>query len=258
MTTYSEDFQGGATTANTLLTLTPTAGWQVPPGNFVIYQADVGLAGIVDAKECAGALVIQVSGQGGGTWAFAIGGGVGATTAGNAKQADPVEMSIPVKGGQVVIVKIITAEVSNDERVGLRYMEGNGQTCMTLHCGGAGQDSTAGTELLLTVDSKLDPVNMTPWRDARIKEIRFTGSGIIAALAAATRLRVSVPGLADVFKFVVRSGNSGATTSAQEETTVIKHLDIPVKNGQTVSVRILTTATTGQAILSAGCTLVCY
>jgi len=258
MGTYSEDFQGGATTANTLLTLTPTAGWQVPPGNFTIYRADVGLAGIVDAKECAGALVIQVSGQGGGTWAFAIGGGVGAATAGNSKPADAVDMSIPVKGGQLVIVKIITAEVSNDERVGLRYTEGNGPTCMTLHCGGAGQDSTAGTELLLTVDSKLDPVNMTPWKDATIRQIRFTGSGIIAALAGATRVRVSIPGLADVYKFIVRSGNSGATTSAQEETTVIKDLDIPVKNGLTPSVRILTTATTGQAILSAGCTLVCY
>lgn len=258
MGTYSEDFQGGATTANTLLTLTPTAGWQVPPGNFTIYRANVGLAGIVDAKECAGALVIQVSGQGGGTWAFAIGGGVGATTAGNSKPADAVDMSIPVRGGQLVIVKIITAEVSNDERVGLMYTEGNGPTCMTLHCGGAGQDSAAGTEKLLTVDALLDPVNMTPWKDATIRQIRFTGSGIIAALAGATRIRISIPGLADVYKFIVRSGNSGATTSAQEETTVIKDLDIPVKNGLTPSVRILTTATTGQAILSAGCTLVCY
>jgi hypothetical protein len=258
MGTYSEDFQGGATTANTLLTLTPTTGWQVPPGNFMLYQADVGLAGIVDAKECAGALVIQVSGQGGGTWAFAIGGGVGATTAGSAKPSEKVQMAIPLKGGQIVIVKIITAEVSNDQRVGLRYMEGSGPACMTLHCGGAGQDSTAGTELLLTVDAKLDPVNMTPWRDGIIRQIRFTGSGIIAALAAATRLRISIPGQADVYKFVVRSGNSGATTSAQEETSVIEDLNIPVKNGQTVSARILTTATTGQAILSAGVTLVCY
>lgn len=255
MTTYSEDFQGGATTANTVLTLTPTAGWVVPPGQYTIYRARVALAGIVNAKECAGFMIIQVSG--GKTYGFAIGAGSTGATNSSAKPAEKVDMSIPIQGGQTVIVKILTAEVSNDQRVGLMYTEGTGPDCMTLMAGGAGQDTTAGTELTLTVDSKYDPVNLTPYRDARIKQIRLAGSGIIDALAAGTRVKLSVPGLPDQFKFVMRSGASGAATAGAEVEDVITDLDIPVKANSPISIRLLTTATTGQALLTCIVSVMC-
>lgn len=257
MVTYSEDFAGGATTANTLLTLTPTAGWQVPPGSFVIYRARVGLAGIVNAKECAGVLIIEISGQGGGTWAFAVGAGSTGATNSSAKPADKVDMSIPIRGGQIVKVKILTAEVSNDQRVGLQYMEGGGAPCMTLVAGGAGQDLTAGTAKILTVDTLYAPVNMTPYRDGRIKQIRLAGCGVIDALAAAVRVRLIIPGMPDMFKFIMRSGASGAATAAAEVEDVIDNLDIPVKQNQTVQVELINTATTAQAILSGIVSLLC-
>lgn len=257
MTTYSEDFAGGATTANTVLTLTPTAGWQVPPGSFTIYRARVSLANIVNAKEVAGQLIIQIAGQGGGTWAFAIGAGTGAATNSSAVPAIEVDMSIPVNGGQTVIVKILTSEVSNDQRVGLMYTEGSGPTCMTLTCGGAGQDMTAGTELTLTSDALYSPVNMTPWKDASIRQIRLTGSGVVDALAAGVRVKILIPGEPDQFKFIMRSGASGAATAGGETQDVIKDLDIPVRTNSTVTVKLLNTATTGQAMLSCSVTLLC-
>lgn len=257
MTTYSEDFAGGATTANTLLTLAPTAGWQVPPGQFIIYKARVGYANIVNAKEASGFLIIQISGQGGGTWAFAYGGGTGATTDSNTMPAEQIRMSIPIRGGQNVICKVITAEVHNDTRVGLMYTEGAGPACMTLCAGGAGQDVTAGTELALTVNALLAPVDMTPWKDARIKEIRFAGSGIVAALSGAHRLRIIIPGQPDVYKFIVGGGAGGAATGSPSDADVIDNLDIPIKQGSTVTVKILNTVTTAQATLSAAVSLLC-
>lgn len=248
MPTYSEDFQGGATTANTLLALTPTAGWQVPPGNFTIYRARVATAGIVNAKECAGVLVIDVSGDK--RYSFAIGAGSTGATNSSGKPSEKVDMSIPVSTGQIVKVSILTAEVSNDQRVGLQYTEGSGPKCMTLCAGGAGQDMTAGTELTLTVDTKYDPVNMTPYRDGTIKQIRLAGSGVVDALAAGVRVRLMIPGQPDQYKFIMRSGASGAATAAAEAEDTVDNLNIPVKNGGTVSVKLLNTATTGQAMLS--------
>lgn len=257
MPTYSEDFQGGATTANTLLTLTPTGGWTVPPGQFTIYKARIGYANIVNAKEAAGFLIVQISGQGGGTWAFAYGGATGATTDANTMPAEEIDMSIPVSGGQVVICKVITSEVHNDTRVGLQYTEGNGPTCMTLCAGGAGQDTTAGTELALTANALLTPVDMTPWKDARIRQIRFAGSGIIAALSGAKRIRIIIPGQADVYKFIVGCGPGGAATGSPSAADVVKDLDIPVSKGSAVVVKVLQTATTGEATLSCSVSLLC-
>ena len=257
MATYSEDFAGGATTANTILTLAPTAGWQVPPGQFTIYKVRIGYANIVNAKEAQGFLIIQISGQGGGTWAFAYGGATGATTDANTMPAEEIDMSIPVTGGQTVKVQVITAEVHNDTRVGLMYTEGGNASCMTLCAGGAGQDVTAGTELALAVNALLQPVDMTPWKDARIRQIRFAGSGVAAALSGAHRIRIIIPGQADVYKFIVGSGPGGAATGSPAAADVISGLDIPVKNGSTVTVKVLNTVTTGQATLSAAVSLLC-
>lgn len=258
MGTYSEDFSGGATTANTLLTLTPTGGWTVPPGQFTIYKARIGYANIVNAKEAAGFLLVQISGQGGGTWAFPYGGGAGATTDANIMAAEEIDMSIPVTGGQTVICKVITAEVHNDTRVGLMYTEGNGPMCMTLCAGGAGQDTTAGTELTLTVNTLLTPVDMTPWKNAKIRQIRFAGSGIIAALSGAKRIRIIIPGQPDVYKFIVGCGPGGAATGSPSHADVISGLDIPVTQGSPVVVKVLQTATTGEATLSCSVGLLCW
>ena len=257
MPTYSEDFAGGATTANTVLTLAPTAGWQVPPGSFYIYKLRIGYANIVNAKEAQGFVIVAISGQGGGTWAFAYGGAAGATTDANTMPAEEIDMAIPIKGGQTVKVQVLTAEVHNDTRVGLMYKEGNGGTCMTLCAGGAGQDVTAGTELALAANALLTPVDMTPWKDARIRQIRFAGSGVAAALSGAHRVRIIIPGQADVYKFIMGSGPGGAATGSPAAADVIKDLDIPVKSGSVVTVKVLDTVTTGGATLSAAVSLLC-
>lgn len=248
MPTYSESFAGGATTANTLLTLAPTTGWQVPPGQYTIVRARIGYANIVNAKESSGFLVIQLSG--GTTWAFAYGGGTGAATNGGQMQAEDIDMSIPIGTGTLVTVKVITSEVHNDTRVSLMYIEGQGPTCMTLAGGGAGQDLTAGTELTLAVNSGLAPVTLTPYRDGRIIQMRIAGGGLVDALSQAMRITIQVPGLPEQFEFIAMSGPGGAATALGCKADVISNLDIPVKANSTLTVKALTTVTTGGAVQS--------
>ena len=137
------------------------------------------------------------------------------------------------------------------------YREGSNGTCMTLCAGGAGQDVTAGTELTLTVNTGLAPVDMTPWKNASIRQIRFAGSGVAAALSGAHRIRIIIPGQPDVYKFIMGSGPGGAATGSPAAADVVKDLDIPVKSGSTVTVKVLNTVTTGGATLSAAVTLLC-
>lgn len=254
MTTFSKAFSGGATTANTVLALAPTTGWVVPPGSFTIYRARVASVNIVNAKEQSGFLIVDVAG--GRKHAYAFGGGTGGATNSGTILPDEIDMSIPVQGGQTVIVSVLTAEVHNDTRVSLMYAEGmNGTENMTLAAGGAGQDLTAGTELTLTANTLLAPVNMTPWRNGRIKQIRVTGAGIIDALAQGRRIVLSIPGQPEQFEFVAFNGPGGAATAIGCPSDVIKDLDIPVTANSTITAKVLTTATTGGAVLSAAVSL---
>ena len=256
MSDYGKSFAGGATTANTELTLAPTGGWQVPPGSYNIYKAVVASANIANAKESSGFLIILLSN--GRKYAFCFGGGTGGATNAGTHAADHIPMSIPISGGMTVTVSVLTAEVHNDTRVSLVYKDGGGPDCMTLACGGAGQDQTAGTELTLTANSTLAPITLTPYRDGKIVQIRATGAGIIDALAQGRRIILEIPGAPNQYEFVLFNGPGGAATA---QGCAADALDlpngIPVKKNSAITVKVLTTATTGGAILSSAVSLTC-
>jgi hypothetical protein len=258
MGTYAKAFAGGATTANTVLALAPTTGWEVPPGSYTITTIRIASVSIVNAKEQSGFVIVRKSN--GAKYVFAFGGGTGGATNAGSYPAEEIECSIPISVGEVVYVDVLTAEVHNDTRVSLMYEDGLQRECLTLAAGGAGQDVTAGTELTLTANALLAPLTMTPWRDCKIMQIRVTGAGIVDALAQGRRILLEIPGSKNTYEFVAGNGPGGAATALGCGADVIgknRPLNIPVTKNTTVTAKVLTTVTTGAAVLSAAVSLTC-
>jgi len=219
---------------------TALVGRQAPPQGGTIRKIRVGKGNVVNAKECAGIIEVEVAGVNG-PFQFAYGNGVGGATNSNNKAAELIECAIPVPGGAVMKVFVTDAEIGKDVTVNLEaYSEGG--VMRSYAVGGAGSDTTADTQLTVGI--------ITPTPAGQIKQIRFAGSGIVDAKAGSGKLVLSVPGQAGPFEFAVGDGPGGATLGGSMPADVIgdeQHpLNIPVS-----SVAMTVYVTTAEVMLSA-------
>jgi hypothetical protein len=212
--------------AGTKTGLSPTTtlvGRQAPPSGGTIRKIRIGKGNIVDAKECAGIVEIEVSGVSG-PFQFAYGNGSGAATnSGANNRAEPIDCAIPVPGNAIMKVWVTDAEVAKDVTVSLEgYSEGG--LMKSYVAGGPGSDTTAATALTIGT--------ITPIQAGVIKQIRFAGSGIVDAKAGTAKLTISIPGQAGPFEFSVGNGPGGDSLGCANEADVIgdqqNPLNIPV------------------------------
>lgn len=220
--------------------------YYMPPGSWYIYRLRVGLANVVNAKEVAGYVRVKVAGIEG-NYYYVVGHGAGGATNSNGMAAQSIECGINAKGGALVQVYVYNAEAIKDAVISLHFRGGGGNNIHTYKCGGAGTDVTAGTEKTIgtmTIDQKA----------GMIKQIRFTGSGVVDALAETGILTLDVPGAENIpYEFAVGHGTAGATLSNNTHCDVINlPQGIPVKLNTVVTAKFKNLATTGGALLSLG------
>lgn len=220
-----------------------------PGGGWHIYAIRFGYANVANAKECAGYVRVKVSGQAG-DYYYIVGHGAGGATNSNGMAAEKIDCGINALGGALVQVYVYNAEAIKDAVISLHFRAGQGRKVVTYKCGGAGSDVTAGTELTIGT-MKIDQAPGT------IRQIRFTGSGVVDALAETGILTLEVPGAENIpYEFAVGHGTAGATLSNNTHADVIDlpH-GIPVKLNTTVTAKIKNLATTGGALLSCAVSL---
>jgi len=204
----------------------------------------VGKGNVVNAKECAGTIEVEADGLDG-THIYAYGNGAGGATNSGNMAAEPIDCSIPITGNSKVTVSVKDAEVAKDVTVSVEFSPGLGRNVRSYAVGGAGQDTTADTELALTTSPVMEV-------GGTIREIRFAGSGVVDAKAASGKLYISVPGLSGPFEYAVGNGPGGATLSGAAWADVIDlpH-GIPVGKNVTVSISL----TSAEIVLSATCSI---
>jgi hypothetical protein len=217
--------------------------YKMPPGSWHIYKIRVGYANIVNAKEVAGYVRIIVAGQNG-NYYYVVGHGAGGATNSNGMAAQDIDCAINADGGAAVNAYIYNAEAIKDAVISIHFRSGSGRNVWTYKCGGAGSDVTAGTELTIGT--------MTILKDGTIREIRFTGSGVVDALAETAKLTLEIPGQEGIpHEYAVGHGTAGATLSNNTHCDVIKlpH-GIPVQKNTVITAKVLNLVTTGSALLS--------
>lgn len=220
--------------------------YYMPPGDWYIYRIRAGYANVVNAKEVAGYIRVKVSGIEG-NYYYVMGHGAGGATNSGGAAAQVINCGIHAKGGALVQVYAYNAEAIKDAVISLHFRPGAGPNVHTYKCGGAGTDVTAGTAKTIgtmTIDQKA----------GLIKEIRFTGSGVVDALAETAVLTLDVPGAENIpYEFAVGHGAAGAATTPNTHCDVINlpH-GIPVKLSTVVTASVKNLATTGSALLSCG------
>lgn len=223
------------------------SNWNAPPGGpWHIYKIRFGYANVVNAKECAGYIRVKVAGESG-DYYYVVGHGAGGATNSNGMAAQEIDCGINAKDGAKIQVYVYNAEAVKDAVISLHFRTGAGRKVVTYKCGGAGTDVTAGTEKTigtLTVDQAA----------GMIRQIRFTGSGVVDALAETGKLTLEIPGNEGYpFEYAVGHGVAGATLSNNTHCDVIDlPYGIPVKLNTVITVKFKNLATTGGALLSCG------
>jgi len=220
--------------------------YNMPPGGpWYIYKIRVGFANVVNAKESAGYARIKVAGQADDFY-YVVGHGAGGATNTSGMAAQEIDTGINAADGAEVNAYIYNAEAIVDAVISIHFKKGSGPSVHTYKCGGAGSDVTAGTELTIGT--------MKVLRAGNIREVRFTGSGVVDALAETAKLTLEVPGSGKVpFEYAVGHGTAGATLSATVHCDVIKlPYGIPVAQNTTITAKVLNLITTGSALLSCG------
>jgi len=212
----------------------------IPPGNYAIHQLRVGKGNVTDATECAGVVIVEITGVDG-TYEYAYGNGTGATSHGGpATSAEKIECRIPAPGGATVTVSITDAENATKCLVQTDFWDG-GERVDSYSTGGAGKDPAAATEL--TVGT------ITVTKAGRIKQIRYACGQIVDAKSAAGLLVVEVPGLAGPFEYVVGNGASGDTLGGAADADVVD-VDIPVGTNVIVTFKVTYTDAMDSATVS--------
>lgn len=216
-----------------------------PKGPWNIYMIRVGYANVVNAKEVAGYLRIQVAGEDG-DYYYVVGHGAGGATNSNGMAAQVIKCSINAENGAKVTASIYNAEAIKDAVISIHFRQGRGREVRTYKCGGAGSDVTAGTELTIGT--------MSITKAGVIRQIRFTGSGVVDALAETGKLTLDIPGSGKVpFEYAVGHGVAGATLSNNTHCDVIDlKYGIPVDKDTTITAKFINLVTTGGALLSCG------
>ena len=215
-----------------------------PSSQWYIYRIRAGFSNIVNAKEVAGYIRVKVKGIEG-DYYYIMGHGAGGATNSNGMAAQVIECGIKASGGALVQVYVYNAEAIKDAVISIHYRAGSGPNIHTYKCGGAGTDVTAGTEKTIGTMTVSEKAGM-------IKQIRFTGSGVVDALAETGILTLEVPGAKlNPFEFAVGHGTAGAATTNNTHCDVINLPEgIPVGLNTVVTAKVKNLATTGSALLS--------
>lgn len=228
MVKYSKVFGPTDSVANTKTKVGET--YYVRPGLYSAIKLTVGKGNVVNAKENAGKITVEVAGVNG-PFEYAYGNGVGGATNSSNIAAEPIGCLIPLPGGAEVKVYVTDAEVAKNVIVCMSYVSGSGHV-RSYFTGGAGVDATADTELAMT--------NIVPSVGGVIKQIRIAGSGIVDAKSASGKLVLTVPGQDGPFEYAFGNGPGGATLSMAAWADVYDELDIPVTMNSQVSLKITT------------------
>jgi len=212
----------------------------IPPGSFDIHEITVSKGNVVNAKECAGVVIVEITGVNG-TFEYAYGNGTGgATNGGPGGPAEKIECRIPAPGGATITVSITDAENATACIVELDFYDGS-ERVDSYSTGGAGQDPAAGTEL--TVGT------ITVTKAGRIKQIRYACGQLVDAKSASGKLVLEVPGMAGPFEYAVGNGASGATLGGAALADV-KDVDIPVGTNVIITVKVTYTDAMDSATIS--------
>lgn len=208
----------------------------IPPGGHCIKKLRVGKANVVNAKENAGVITIEITGVDG-TYQYAYGNGVGGATNSHGVASEEIECLVPAPGGGTLTVSVTDAEAATDVTVSCEFWSGS-QRVDSYSTGGAGKDPAAATELEIGT--------MTVTRGGRIRQIRYACGQLVDAKASVGKLILDVPGLAGPYEFSVGTGAGGATLGGPGYADVI-NTDIPVG----VNVIVTAKVTCGDAMDSA-------
>lgn len=233
MVTYSKVFGPTDSVAGTKTQV--GSDYIVRPGTYSIYKIRVGKGNVTNAKECAGLITITVSGVNG-PFEFAYGNGVGGATDSQNISAEEIDCAIPMQGGSTLKVYVTDAEAAKDVTVSIEFQSGGGHM-RSYSVGGAGSDTTADTELSVGT--------VTTVKAGTIRQIRFAGSGVVAAKAGTGKLTLTVPGLEGPFEYSVGAGPGGAATGSMSHADVID-VNIPVGVNISIPVKV----TTAEVMLS--------
>jgi hypothetical protein len=226
---FSKVFGPTDSVANTKTTVGST--YVIRPGQYCVHKLHVAKGNVVNAKECAGVIEVEITGVDG-TYEYAYGNGTGgATNGGPGLAAEEIECRIPAPGGATITVSVTDAEVATAVVVSLDFYTG-GERVDSYSTGGAGKDPAAATEL------EVGTVTVT--KAGHIKQIRYACGQLVDAKSCSGKLVVEVPGVSGPFEFAVGNGCSGATLGGAAHADVID-VDIPV--GQNVIVTFKVTYT---------------
>ena len=235
---FSKVFGPTDSVANTKTAIGST--YVIPPGSYCIKKLHVGKGNVVNAKECPGVVIVEVTGVDG-TYKYAYGNGTGgATNGGPSIGAEPIECRIPAPGGATITVSITDAEAATAALVSLDFHDGS-ERVDSYSAGGAGIDPAAATELSVGT--------VTVTRAGRIKQIRYACGQIVDAKSASGKLLLEVPGVAGPFEFAVGNGCSGATLGGPAFADVID-VDIPVGTNVIVTAKVTYTDAMDSATVS--------
>lgn len=212
----------------------------LPPGQHVIKLLHVAKGNVVDAKECAGIITIEITGING-TYEYVYGNGTGATSHGGpGGPAEKIECLISAPGGATLTVSVTDVEVATAVIVSLDFYTGSGRVD-SYAVGGAGKDPAAATEL--------EVGKITVTKAGRIKQIRYACGQIVDAKSCSGLLVLKVPGLAGPFEYAVGNGASGDTLGGAAFADVID-VDIPVITNMIITVNVTCTDAMDSATIS--------
>lgn len=214
--------------------------YKVPPkkGGH-IHKLYVAKGNVVNAKENAGVVIVEVSGQDG-TFEYAYGNGVGGNASSGVNPREEIDCRIPVPDGSTITVSITDAENATAAIVSADIWDGVARID-SYSAGGAGVDPAAAT--LKAVGT------IEPTKAGRIKQIRYACGNVVNAKSSSGKLEILVPGLAGPYEYAVGLGASAATignTAPADKFDV----DIPVTLNSTVTVNVTYTDATVSATVS--------
>lgn len=204
-----------------------------------IHELRVSKGNVVNAKELAGVVIVEVSGQNG-TFEYAYGNGVGGATNSHAHAAEKIKCRIPAPSGSIVTVSITDAEVATACIVSCEFWTGE-ERVDSYSAGGAGVDPAAAT--LKEIGT------VTVNRAGRIKEIRFACGNIVDAKSPSGKLELIVPGQTGPFEWAVGTGAGGATLGGPGDADVIE-CDIAVGVNAIITCNVTYTDATDSATIS--------
>lgn len=223
---FSKIFGGTNSVANTKTTVGST--YVIPPGQYTIHKLHVGKGNVVNAKENAGFITVEVTGVDG-TYVYAYGNGVGGATNSSDTPSETIDCRIPAPGGGTMTVSVTDAEAATDVHVSADFFTGQVRVD-SYNTGGAGKDPAAAT--LLEIGT------ITPTKAGTIKQIRYACGQLVDAKSASGKLEILVPGLAGPYEFAVGSGSGGATLGGAAPADVFD-VNIPVKANTIITINVL-------------------